>query len=176
VQRVSVVGSSGSGKSTLAGRLADTLEIPYVELDALHWGPSWTEASAEELRARVAEVTATEAWVIDGNYQSKIGSLVWERADTVVWVNPPRWRAMVQVLARTVRRVRTQEELWSGNREGWRGLMVWRGEESVVWWAWHSYGPTRDRYLAAMTSGPHASLAWHRLRSRRETAAFMESL
>lgn len=176
MQRVSVVGSSGSGKSTLARRVAQTLDLPYVELDALHWGPTWTEATADELRARVADVTATDAWVIDGNYQSKIGELVWERADTVVWVNPPRWRAMSQVLARTVRRIRTQEELWSGNRESWRGLMVWRREDSVIWWAWHSYGPTRDRYLAAMASGPSAALTWYRLRSRREADALVAAL
>jgi len=62
-----VVGTSGSGKTTFARRLAAGLGIPHVELDALHWEPEWTEATDEVLRARVAEATAQDAWVVDGN-------------------------------------------------------------------------------------------------------------
>jgi hypothetical protein len=38
---------------------------------------------------RVAEVTATEGWVIDGNY-SRVLDIVWARADTVVWLDLSR--------------------------------------------------------------------------------------
>ena len=51
--------------------------MPYYELDALHHvGPNWTEATAEELRAKVEPIVATESWVIDGTYRGKIGDLV----------------------------------------------------------------------------------------------------
>ena len=53
MKRVNVKGTSGSGKTTFAQELAKRLEVPYVELDALHHGPNWTEASADEFRARV---------------------------------------------------------------------------------------------------------------------------
>ncbi len=119
VQRVSVVGSSGSGKTTEARRLAAALGVPHVELDALHWGPHWRAASGQELAERVEAETAGEAWVVDGNDTSKVGSQVWDKADTVVWVSPPRWRATWQVVRRTVGRAALRRELWSGNREGW---------------------------------------------------------
>ena len=176
MQRISVVGSSGSGKSTVARQLATGLGIPHVELDALHWGPDWDAASPEQLRERTEAATSGETWVIDGNYQSKIGELVWERADTVVWLNPPRWRAMAQVLRRTVRRAATGQELWNGNRESWAGLKFWRGEESILWWAWHSYRPTQERYAAAMTRSTAHRVEWHRLRTRRDVARFLDSL
>ncbi|TQN32852.1 hypothetical protein FHX37_2837 [Haloactinospora alba] len=96
MRRISVVGCSGSGKSTLSRRLADSLDVPHIELDALHWGPGWSPATAEELSERVGRVTAADAWVVDGNYRSKIGTLVWERADTVVWLDPPRWRVVAR--------------------------------------------------------------------------------
>src|SRR5512142_1642906 len=69
VRRVSVAGISGSGKSTLARALAERLGVPYVELDALNHGPNWTEATPEELRARVeaAFAAAPDGWVADGN-------------------------------------------------------------------------------------------------------------
>jgi adenylate kinase family enzyme len=69
MRRVAVIGVSGSGKTTVAGELAMRLGLPHVELDALHHGPNWTEASAEQLRAAVlaALERCPDGWVIDGN-------------------------------------------------------------------------------------------------------------
>ena len=76
--RVNVKGISGSGKSTFSRELADRLGVPYLEIDAIHHGPNWTEASAEELQARIRKfmARARDGWVIDGNYARKIGDLV----------------------------------------------------------------------------------------------------
>ena len=65
--------------------------MPYVELDALHHGPNWTEATAEELRARVREAmdAAPDGWVIDGNYEAKLGDTLIGAADTIVWLDLP---------------------------------------------------------------------------------------
>ena len=90
MQRVNVLGVSGSGKSTVGRALAARLDVPYVELDELHHGPNWTEATAEELRGEGrAARRHSRAWVIDGSYRAKLGSLVLERADTVVWLDLP---------------------------------------------------------------------------------------
>ena len=172
--RVSVVGSSGSGKSTVARRLADILGVPYIELDAIHWRPGWVEEEPDVFADRVREATRGDAWVIDGNYQSKVGTLVWGPAELVVWVNPPRWRVMVQVILRTLRRAVTREELWNGNREGWGGLRLWSPSDSVIRWAWDSYGPQVKRYEAAMADPRHSHLRFVRLRSKREVERFLE--
>ncbi len=176
MNRISVVGCSGSGKTTFAVRLAVDLDAPHVELDELHWGPDWIAASSDELVARVSEATAREGWIVDGNYQSKIGSLVWERADTVVWLDPPRWRVMRQVISRTATRVVRRRELWNGNRERWSGFAVWRGEKSVIWWAWTSYGKVSKTYADAMADPALTHLTWHRLRSRSDVEKFMKKM
>lgn len=176
MQRVSVVGCSGSGKSTVARRLAELLDAPYVELDALHWGPDWTESSAEELAAKVRDATSGDRWVVDGNYQSKIGTLVWDGADTVVWVNPPKRVVMARSLRRTLGRIITRQELWNGNRESWRGLQFWRGEDSILWWAWSSYTGVQERYEAAMADPAHQHLTFHRLRTRGAVDRFLAGL
>jgi ABC-type dipeptide/oligopeptide/nickel transport system ATPase component len=44
-RRIAVVGTTGSGKTALARRISQWLDIPHVELDALYWGPHWTNDS-----------------------------------------------------------------------------------------------------------------------------------
>ncbi len=70
-----VKGTSGAGKSTFAAELASRLGLPYIELDALHWGPNWSAATPDEFRTRVEAVLAAmpDGWVVDGNYDSKLG-------------------------------------------------------------------------------------------------------
>ena len=85
--KIAVLGTSGSGKTTVARELARGLGLPHVELDALFHGPGWTEPPIEEFRRRVAAATDGSGWVVDGNYESSLGDLVLERADTVVWLD-----------------------------------------------------------------------------------------
>jgi tRNA A37 N6-isopentenylltransferase MiaA len=51
-----VVGTSGAGKTTLALELAAILNVPHIELDALHWGREWSVRPdfAERVVAAVA--------------------------------------------------------------------------------------------------------------------------
>ena len=99
------------------------LGVPFHELDALHHGPNWTEATPEELRAKVEPLLAEEAWVIDGAYMGKLGLLVVEAADTVVWVDLPMRIWLPRLLRRTVRRIHHREVLWNGNQESIRNAL-----------------------------------------------------
>ena len=90
MKRVVVVASaSGNGKTTLGRELARRLDVPFVEMDALVHGPNWTETADGVLRAQIEPVIATNGWVIDGAYRRKLGDLVLEHADTVVWLDLP---------------------------------------------------------------------------------------
>jgi adenylate kinase family enzyme len=132
--RVNVKGISCSGKTTLSRELAERLSVPYLELDAINHGPNWTEASGEELQSRVREFMAEtpHGWVIDGNYEWKLGDLVLEAADRIVWLDPPLRVALRRLWRRTYTRVRNDVELWSGNRETWRGVL-WGWDALFVW-------------------------------------------
>ena len=141
--RVVVIASaSGSGKTTLGRELARRLDVPFHELDALHHGPDWTEATAEELRARVEPLLAEERWVVDGSYRSKLGDLVFERADVVVWLDLPRRIWLPRLVRRTISRIVRREELWNGNRESLRTAL---GRDLVVRFALRTYAPNRRR-------------------------------
>lgn len=147
MQRVSVVGNAGSGKSHLTRRLADALGVPCVELDAINHLPEWEPIDPAEFLAAVETIAATDAWVIDGNYRTVVvAGPVWQRADTVAWLDLPRRVVMRQVVARTTRRLVRREELWNGNREPVRNLLSWDPQKSIIRWAWTQHDKYLERY------------------------------
>lgn len=160
--------ASGNGKTTLARALAEKLGVPYVELDALNHGAGWQEATAEELRARVEPIVAGDGWVIDGVYRGKLGTLVLDAADTVVWLDLPIRVWLPRLLRRTVRRIVTGEELWNGNRESLRGALL--GRDALLPYAVRSHFRRRREYPRALA--PYDVV---RLRSRDAVAAFLRS-
>ena len=71
-------------------------------------------------------------WVIDGNYEAKLGETVLAKADTIVWLDLPLWLKLRRIWKRTKHRIRDDVELWNGNRETWRNAL-W-GWDSLFWW------------------------------------------
>jgi adenylate kinase family enzyme len=169
VQRISVVGNSGSGKTTLARRLAAALAVPHLELDAVFHQPGWQPLDRDLFKERVTAFTAGPAWVVDGNYGA-VRDIVWARADTVIWLDPPRSRVMRQVVSRTLRRMATRAELWNGNKEPWTNLFRLDPQENIISWAWTSHHKYRERYAAAMADPAYGHLAFIRVRRMRDAA------
>jgi adenylate kinase family enzyme len=166
--RIAIIGSTGSGKTTLGRSLAQHLQLPFIELDALHWDPGWTPltiADPEKFIARVDVATAAPAWVADGNYKL-VRHLVWERATHLVWLDYTRPLIMARVIRRTLARSLRGTELWSGNRERWRNLLR---ADHPVWWAWNHFHRHRREYVEALGDPMYSRLAV--LRLRRPVAA-----
>jgi adenylate kinase family enzyme len=175
VERVSVIGNPGSGKTTLGRQLAQALGVPFVELDGIFHQADWTELPAEQFRERVSAVVAGAGWVIDGNY-SAVRDLVWERADTVVWLTLPRWRVTARVLRRTVGRGVRRVELWNGNREQLRNLFSRDPMQSIVLYSFRYYHEGLRRYEQRVADPANAHLQVVRMRSPREVRAFVDQV
>jgi adenylate kinase family enzyme len=171
-RRINVVGTTGSGKTTTARRLAERLEIPHVEMDALNWGPNWAPADRDTLRERVAQALVGEAWVVDGNYSS-VRDIVWGRADTIVWLDFSLLVTMTQLTRRTVRRVATKEELWGGNRERWTNFCT---RDSILWWGLTTYRRRRREYPMLLAQPEYAHLAVVHLRSPRKARKWLAGI
>jgi adenylate kinase family enzyme len=172
VLRVSVVGNSGSGKTTLGAAISAALDLPHLELDSVFHQPGWVPLEKAEFRRRVTEFVAADRWVTDGNY-SKVQDLIWARADTVIWLDPPRYLVMRRVIWRTLRRAVLRSELWNGNREPWTNFLRADPEQSVIAWAWTRHHLVRQRYERALTDPANAHLAFIRLRTPGEVAALI---
>ena len=172
MRRVAVMGGSCTGKTTVSRRLAAALGVPHIELDALHHGPGWQEAPADVFQARVraAFEAAPDGWVADGNYRSKLGSLVLEATDTAVFLDPPFLRTLRRALSRTIRRTVTREELWNGNTEQIRHLLR---RDWIPFWVIRTHRHYSREIPARVAEQPHLALI--RVRSDAEVDALVQS-
>lgn len=175
--RVLVTGTSGSGKTTLGRRLAVSLRLPHIELDAINWQPGWRGLNAEdkpEFIRRVAAAIAEPGWVADGNY-GDVRRMIWARATHVIWLDYPRWLIMSRVLRRSVLRALDRRELWpgTGNRES---IWKWFDKEHPIRWAWSTADRRRRDYEALVQLPEHSHLNVMRIRRPVEAEAAVAAL
>lgn len=99
MQRVLIVGPCGAGKSTLAAQLGPALDLPLFHMDQLNWKPGWVESSKEEIREKLAAITAQDRWLIDGTYGGTLAPRL-ERANTVLYLDYPIRLCVARLLKR----------------------------------------------------------------------------
>ena len=161
-QRIAIVGTTGAGKTTLARSVAQHFQMPHIELDSLHWEPHWTAATPQVFRDRVTKALSGDRWVVDGNY-SAVRDLVWDQADTVVFLDYSFWLIMGRLLRRTLRRALRQEELWNGNRETIQ--ISFFSQDSIVLWMLRTYQRNRKKYSLLFQQPEYAHLSVVHLQS-----------
>lgn len=126
-----IIGNSGSGKSWLAKRLAEHLQVPWIDLDLIHWisdEHSIPRPRAEALgMARMA--ASKERWVIEGVYGWMVSELV-EQATALIWLCLEDEDCVSHIRQREAKRDDSDELLialqdWAGSyrtREGSSGF------------------------------------------------------
>ncbi len=173
MNRVVVIGTSCVGKTIFARSLAEALCCPHIELDALYWQPNWVPRASDEFRALTVLALSQDCWIIDGNY-SVVRDLIWSRATTVIWLNYGFPLVLWRALTRTVRRVLTQEELFSGNRESLR--MAFFSRESILWWVLTTFHRRRKRYRELFDMRTSPQLIYVEFRKPTEAQNFLTEL
>ncbi|MCI0754375.1 P-loop NTPase family protein [Teichococcus vastitatis] len=171
--RIVVIGISGAGKTTLARRLAARLGLPHLELDAVYWGPGWTEAAEPAMRQSLLALAEQPGWVADGNYFAEALPTLWTRATHLVWLDYPHRVVMPRVIRRSAWRLLGRATLWNGNRERWRNLL---DPGHPVRYAWRMLLPRRAAIEAALASGLWSELEVIRLRHPAEAEGALDRL
>jgi hypothetical protein len=130
--------------------------------------------SLDLFKERVARAVEGDGWVIDGNYAGRgARDLVWPRADTVIWLDPPLSAILARLLVRAVRRIRTGDEIWpgTGNRETFRNQFLSR--ESLFIWALRTYWRRKRQYRELFARTDHAHLQVLHFRRAAEVESWL---
>jgi adenylate kinase family enzyme len=173
MQRIAVVGTSCSGKTTLARRIAETFEIKHIELDALYWQPNWTPLAKQAFRQLVEAEAAQDAWVIDGNY-SVVRDIIWSRAKFLVWLDLPFLTVLWRAISRTLKRIATREELFSGNRETLKLALLDR--DGIPYWVIRTHHRRRREYADLIAEGRYPQLEILKVRSSKDARQLLPNI
>ncbi len=161
--KIVVVGVSAVGKTTFARTLATRLDLPVVPMDALMWKPGW-EYIGDEETVRLLQVESEKpAWVIEGYITKGARTFVFERADTIIYLDYPRYVAALWYLKRwwKHRREPRPELAGSPERFSFKFLkLVWTKGEAI----------SLRRYLRAVE--PQSKIIT--LQSPKEASQFLD--
>jgi adenylate kinase family enzyme len=167
-----VVGTSGSGKTTVARNIANKLQMRHIELDAINWQPGWTELPKDKFRERVIKEIEHGDWTIDGNYRA-VRDVIWDKVDTIVWLDIPFWPVFLRIVWRTVKRIVTREKLWNNNVEGFDALF---GKYGMPMWVVKTHKKRKEEYPLLLANPDLSHINIKRFKSLKEVNEWIESL
>lgn len=159
-----MVGPGGAGKSTFARALGERAGLPVVHLDEHYWQPGWVEPTRDDWRTAQEVLLGGDRWIADGNYGGTFDSR-FERADTVVVLQPPRLVCVRGALGRQIRN-RGRDVQAAGCPEHF--------DLAFLRWIWRYPVDSRRRLDDALARHPHLHVV--ELRSRRAAADFLGSV
>ena len=99
---------SGAGKTTAARRVGAKLGLPFHEMDALALGPNWSQPPG--LVDEVQRITAEPAWIFDSWGYPAVRDIMWQSADTILWLDYPAAVVLPRLIRRSVVRTATNAE------------------------------------------------------------------
>ncbi len=172
--KINVVGTTASGKSTFGRSLAKVINVPFIEMDMVFWGPNWSEPSDQEFFKKLEVALSAPSWVLDGNY-SRSTHIKWKEVDTVIWLDYSFLKTIYQSISRAIKRAYCKTELWpnTGNYESF-GRMFSR--DSIIWWCVKNYTNNRKRYMQIISNPEFAHIQFIHLRNPKEAEEYILSV
>jgi adenylate kinase family enzyme len=169
MQRVAVFGNAGGGKSTLARKLSALTGLPLYPLDLVAFKAGGGAVPRDEYLRAHAEILEREAWIIDG-YGTAASTF--ERlavADTLIYVDLPRFTHYRWVLKRFAKSLLVKPESWPDDPQLWASTLS--GLRVVG--SCHRHLTPKYRALVTEAAG---SKRVHHLRSPRQIRAFLTAV
>ncbi|KDQ11127.1 hypothetical protein BOTBODRAFT_35660 [Botryobasidium botryosum FD-172 SS1] len=165
--RIHLRGNCGTGKTTTGNLLSAVLGIPYFALDELFWRPNWGETPRDVFRDKVSSVIEQhESWIIDGNYNSRLGDTVSGAATDVIWLDPPLLLYFSRLVRRSFGRVLNPSRYppcQEGCMESIRDILT-PSDKSILYFALSHHWAVKRFNRAKMTEfGVDLGGKWRRL-------------
>lgn len=99
-KKIVVVGISASGKTTFSKKLSEKIGIPLVLMDAIMWKPGWNYIGDVKTAQKLDELSSKPEWIIEGYITRAARTIIFERADTIIYLDYPRIVASCRYIKR----------------------------------------------------------------------------
>ena len=170
MKRVLIIGPSGSGKSTLARQLGEKLHLPVIHLDKHFWQPGWVGTPHQEWVDKITKLVAGERWILDGNYRHTLDIRL-QAADTVIFLDLPRWLCSWRALKRRFQYMRQPRP---DITEGCVEKIFDPNFPKFIRWIWGYTNRARPDVVQRLVDlGEEKQIIW--LRSPREVKRFLNA-
>lgn len=133
-KRIVIVGVSASGKSTFARKLSEKTKLPLFLMDAIMWNPGWQYVGDEETVKKLIEISVKEEWIIEGYISTEARTFLFDRADTIIYLDYPPVVATLRYLKRWWKHRKKPRPELEGSPEkfDWKFLkLVWTKGEAI---------------------------------------------
>lgn len=133
-KKIVIVGVSASGKSTFARKLSEKAELPLFLTDSVMWNPGWQYIGDEETVRKLREIAAKEEWIIEGYISKEVRTFLFDRADTIIYLDYPPMVATLRYLKRWIKHRKDPRPELEGSPEkfDWKFLkLVWTKGEAI---------------------------------------------
>ncbi len=133
-KKIVIVGVSASGKSTFARKLSEKIKLPLFLMDSIMWNPGWEYIGDEETVKKLEEISSKNEWIIEGYISTKARAFVFERADTIIYLDYPALTATIRYLKRWLKHRKNPRPELEGSPEkfDWKFMkLVWTKGEAT---------------------------------------------
>ncbi len=164
-KKIVVVGVSASGKSTFARLLADKLKIEVTFMDEVMWRAEWNYVGDAAVTTKLDEIRKRPEWIIEGYLPKFVRTMIFEKADTIIYLDHPSWVSAWRYLKRywKHRKVPRPELNGSPDKFSFKFLkLIWTKREAV----------SLEKYLEQITDKNKVI----RFTSPKETELFLSRL
>jgi len=133
-EKIVIVGVSASGKSTFSRKLTEKINLPVIFMDSIMWNPGWQYIGDEETVKKLDEASARDKWIIEGYISTEARTFIFDRADTIVYLNYPPIIATWRYIKRCWRHRKEARPELKGNPDEFDFKFlkrIWRKEEAI---------------------------------------------
>lgn len=102
-----------------------------------------------------------------------VREIIWDRVDTIVWLDMPFLPVFLRIVWRTIRRIITQEELWNTNTEKLESLV---GKYGMPLWVIQTHNKRRKEYPPLLADPSLSHIDIKVFKSLGEVNRWIESL
>jgi adenylate kinase family enzyme len=134
-KKIVIVGVSASGKSTFARKIAEKIKLPLIHVDTIIWKPGWQPIGNEETAKKLREIGSEEEWIIEGYITKEVCAFIFDRVDTIIYLDYPPLVATLRYLKRWIKHRKNPRPELTGSPEkfDWEFMKrVWTKEEATT--------------------------------------------